>query len=305
MKIYGHCRFSYFGLSDTGRAIGSVEDAFQKLWHPVRMAVRFHLMESLLLPVLRAQTDPDFRFVILASEIMPEPFQLRLDRIVADLPQVQVLRTAQRDIGKAMRPVMIEASNGYADPAVHFRVDDDDAVSTDYVARLRRAAAKMEPGGMITFPSGVLGFLEGEGARHCTYQAHSIAIGLALVTEPVRPRNPFTIQHMKHSSGVPSYTDPTFPAYHYTLHSVNNTVGYAKVFHVDPAERKRIRRSLAIYPELAAGRASTTAADTAIAEAFPHTTGETMRAAIARTGRPVDLAEEMGFPMEPFAPPAA
>jgi hypothetical protein len=305
MKIWGHCRFSFFGLSDTGREIGSREDAFAKLWHPVRMAVRFHLLETILLPAIRAQTDPDFTFVITTSRIMPDAFHERLATVTADVPQVRILRTPHTDLSKALKSLMTEASVSNTEPSVHFRVDDDDAVSTDYVARLRKASNKVDPGGMITCPTGVVGFLDGDVARHAVFYKHSIAIGLALVTTARSPRQPFRIQHVRHSLGVPSYTDPTFPAYHYTLHSVNNTAGYGQLFHVDPTQRKRIQSLLKQNKELAAGGVQTSKAGRALAAAFPHTTGEDLRAAIVRSGDPMALAEEMGFPSEPFAPPQA
>jgi hypothetical protein len=302
MKIYGHCRFSYFGISDTGREIGTPEAAFAKLWHPVRMAVRFHLMETILLPALRAQTDPDFTFVITTSKAMPAPFHDRLERVTADIPQVRILRTMKTNLTRALAPVMQEASDDHTQPAVHFRLDDDDAVCHEYVARLRRASAKVDPGGMITFPSGLAGFLDGDTARHCTFYKHSIAIGLALVAPAQKPRQPFRIQHVRLATRVPSFTDPTFPAFHYTLHSVNTTSGYGQLFHTDSAQRRRVRLLMAANPELARGAASTARADAALAQAFPQTTGAAMRDAIAASADPMRLVAAMGFPTEPFAP---
>ena len=171
-------------LSDSFREIalsreyGSKDAPLMRWEEPVRMAVRFHLMETILLPAIRAQTDPDFVLQITTSQLMPDIFQERLDRITADLPQVRILRSARTDLSKALRPAMAEASGGGAEPAVHFRVDDDDAVSADYIARLRRASARVEPGGMVTFPRGVMGFLHDGIARHAMIQKHSIAASL-------------------------------------------------------------------------------------------------------------------------------
>ena len=71
MKTFGHCRFSYFGTSDTGRAIVDLDAARQLLWNPLRMAVRFHLFENLTLPSIINQSDQDFSFVIISSRQMP------------------------------------------------------------------------------------------------------------------------------------------------------------------------------------------------------------------------------------------
>lgn len=300
--LRGHCRFSFVGLSDTGREIVTPEAAFGKLWHPARMAVRFHLMETILLPAIRAQTDPDFRFLITTSTLMPDPFQDRLDRVTAGIPQLRILRSAERDIHRALRPAMAEASGGGSAPSVHFRVDDDDAVSVDYVARLRVAARRVDPGGMVTFPTGVIGFLHEGVARHVTFHKPSIAIGLALVVPP-GGRNPFHIQHAAHASRVPSFTDPTFPAYHYTLHSANNTSGYDRLVHLDTSENRRIQKIMTQNPGFAAGEVTTPAAEAALAAAFPHVPSGALRQAIGRAADPLGLAEEMGFPTQPFAPP--
>lgn len=302
MQIWGHCRFSFFGRSDTGREIVTPEAAFGKLWHPARMAVRFHLLETILLPAIRAQTDPDFLFQITTSTQMPDLFQDRLDRVTADIPQLRILRSPHSDLNRALRQTMAEASGGGVEPSVHFRVDDDDAVSVDYIARLRRAAQRVDPGGMVTFPSGVIGFLHQGIARHVTFQKHSIAIGLALVVAP-GGRNPFYIQHGVHATRVPSFADPTFPAYHYTLHSANNTSGYDRLFHLDTSENRRIQKIMAQTPSFAEGAVTTPKAEAALAAAFPHVTGPALRQAISRAGDPLALAEEMGFPAEPFAPP--
>lgn len=302
MQIWGHCRFSFFGRSDTGREIATPEDAYGKLWHPARMAVRFHLMESVLLPAIRAQTDPGFRFQITTSTQMPDFYQDRLDRVTADIPQLRILRSPHGDLNRALRRTMAEASGDGSEPSVHFRVDDDDAVSVDYVARLRGAALRVDPGGMVTFPTGLIGFLHQGIARHVTFQKHSIAIGLALVVAP-GGRNPFYIQHGVHATRVPSFTDPTFPAYHYTLHSANNTSGYGRLFHLDSGENRRIQKIMAQNPGFAEGEVTTPKAEAALAAAFPHVTGEALRHAIGRAADPLGLAEEMGFPTAPFDPP--
>jgi hypothetical protein len=302
MKIYGHCRFSYFGVSDTGRSIGTPEAAFEKLWHPVRMAARFHLFEHITLPAIRSQTDPDFRLTLITTKMMPDLYHERLASLTEGLPQVQILRTEEQNLSKALRPVMKEASQDFTQPSVHFRLDDDDAVSTNYIERLRDASGRVEPGGMVTFPSGVLGFLNGERACHASVFRHSIAIGLAIVAHAVNPMQPFRMQHLRHFTRVPSYADPTFPAYHWTLHSVNTSSGFGQLFRTEGEGRRRIDLTLKANPELASGQNTTAAAESALSVAFPHTTGDVMRDVIRQSGNPVQLAEEMGFPLEPFVP---
>ena len=296
MKIYGHCRFSYFGLSDTGRAITTIDHAQTLLWNPVRMAARFHLFEQILLPALRNQTDPDFVFQLITSTPMPEVYKERLADLVADTPQIRVLCTDDMDLGSALLGIIAEASDGHSQPAIHFRLDDDDAVCTQYIARIRAASQRVDPGGMISFSSGVIGFLDGDAARHCAHIHPYIAIGLALINEPLARLNPFRIRHAKYANYVPSYVDPTFPAFHYTLHSVNNTSGYAQTFQTAGDRNERIGRAIQRNPELAEGGVTTELAELHLARAFPYTNGAHLRQVILDTARPNELAERLGLP---------
>ena len=290
MKIYGHCRFSYFGQSDTGREVLTLEDAQAKLWNAQRMAVRFHLFERITLPSIRHQTDPDFTFVVTTSNEMPDAYQARLDALVADLPQVRVLRTSERRIRRALLPVMREASDDHSVPACHFRLDDDDAVSGDYVARLRAVAPHLPMDSAVSFGRGVMGYTDEGTARHVPFQKNGIAIGFALVKAPGGDRSPFAVQHIRYIAENPVFLDPTFPAYHYTRHSTNNTNGYDRAIHREGGVVEVIARNARKgRPEIAEGAVTTEAAEDAIAQAFPWTDGPRLRAAIAATLTPEAL----------------
>jgi hypothetical protein len=290
MKIYGHCRFSFFGQTDTGRAVGSVEDAQALLWNRERMAVRFHLLENLMLPSIRNQTDQGFEFVIVTSVEMPEAYQDRLDRAIGGMKNARIVRTGERDIGKALKAVMVEASDGREAPAVHFRIDDDDAVCTGYVDRLRAAAAGLRTTTLVTFPTGVLGFTDGDTARHRAFSKHSIAIGLARINAPADTRTPFQIQHRAYAQKNPVYADPTFPAYHYTRHTTNNTNGYDHTVHRSGGVVDIVAaNSRKVHPEFAEGAVTTDEAERMIAEAFPFTDGPALRSIIAATLAPEAL----------------
>lgn len=296
MKIFGHCRFSYFGLTDTGRAIRTLDDAARLLWNPTRMAVRMHLFEQILLPSLRNQTDPNFVFVMIVSNEMPAAYHKRLLALVADVPAIRVLSTSDTDLGGVLRPVVAEASLDHTAPAIHFRMDDDDALCISYIARLRGAARRVDPGGMISFSGGVLGFLDGEEARHCSHIHPYVAIGLAVVNPAMSRMHPYRMRHARYANVVPSYMDPTFTAFHYTLHSTNNTSGYETTLQTAGSRTNRIARSVEGNPALAAGGVTTEDAEARIAEAFPYTTGAALRAAIRDTARPLELAERLGLP---------
>jgi hypothetical protein len=298
MKILGHCRFSFFGTTDTGREIGTLEDARARLWEPRRMAVRFHLFEHLLLPAIRAQTDQDFTLLLITSRAMPDVFHARLSAITNDQPNIRILATDQTDYTRAALPVTQELSRDLADPLVHFRVDDDDGLSRDYIARLRDAVGRVDPGGMITFPRGVMGMVDGQVARHTRFNKMSIAIGLAIISTPGSRIHPFRIQHGRHASRVPSYCDPTFDAYHYSLHSANISAnagnGAEPTFRTDGERNKRILAARAELAEKGDGF-TTPEIEDIICQAFPFTDGARLREVLAATADPAQLAQSMGF----------
>ncbi len=296
MQIIGHCRFSWLGISDTGRALVTRDDAAAVLWSPQRMAVRFHLFETLLLPCLRAQTDQDFRFLLTTSAAMPQMYFDRLASLTQGLPNVEIYVTQKDEIGSALRPVM-RASIEAGPKPVHFRLDDDDGVCVTFVERLRAvcAAHDLSVGTTICFPSGVLGTYDGEKVINAPSFRPYHSVGLAFVVGPEYRRNPFQVQHLRVGENLPSYLDPSFCAYHYTRHSANNTSGYGE----DPQSMKankaavdRLRRN---HPDLAAGHATTAGLDDTINAAFPFTTAENLRTDLARHAQYNALAEEMGF----------
>src|SRR5690554_4566861 len=83
MRVIGICRFSYPALGGFKRMHATVAEREAYLYAPQRMALRFAHFESLVLPSLRAQTDPDFTFLIVIGHNMPEPWLSKLHALCA------------------------------------------------------------------------------------------------------------------------------------------------------------------------------------------------------------------------------
>lgn len=296
MQIIGHCRFSWLGISDTGRELLSLDDPAKTLWDARRMAVRFHLFETLLLPSIMAQTNQNFSLILTVSQAMPQMYHDRLAALTANAPMITLHATEQTDIGLALSPIVNQSIDGGA-KAVHFRVDDDDGLSHDFIARLRQIvdANDFVPSTAISFPKGVLGLFDGTKMRHAPCFRTYIAIGLAFVLGPGYRRDPFRVAHRQVGDFYPSYIDPTFCAYHYTRHSANNTSGYSAPVHAVLPEQSYINRQIAKFPDLAAGADVTEGLDSTIDAAFPFTNGAKLRADLSRHAQYDALAEEMGF----------
>lgn len=107
------------------------------LYAPDRLAQRFLWFEHILLPSIRHQTDPDFTLIVLIGDDLPEPWRARMAALVAAIPQAVLDPVPAGD----HRLVCHDAISRHIDPkaaaVAQFRLDDDDAVGIDFVARLR------------------------------------------------------------------------------------------------------------------------------------------------------------------------
>ena len=133
-RIVGLVRFSYPSIGGFAHAS---PDPARFLYDPARLDRRFRLFEALCLPALRAQTDPDFDIVFLVGKDMPSAARKRLDAALSPLRRAQVVAlppcSTIRRFGKPMAPSRSEVPR----LLTTFRLDDDDALACDYIARLR------------------------------------------------------------------------------------------------------------------------------------------------------------------------
>ncbi len=139
MQVIGFCRFSYPAEGGFQVEHETIQDRIAYLYAPDRIEERFRHFETICLPGLKAQTDPDFIFVILIGEAMPVPYIERLLGLVEDFPQAFVVARPPGPHRKVCQDVL-NAARDMAEPCLQFRHDDDDAISVHFVERLRAAA---------------------------------------------------------------------------------------------------------------------------------------------------------------------
>lgn len=142
-EVIGLCRFSYPALGGFQRRHDTPEARARYLYAPARLEERFRLFETVTLPSLRAQTDPDFTFLVVIGTDFPQ--RDRLEALLADLPQA-VIRAfppgRQRDV---MARAITEARRPGPRFSQQFRLDDDDGVGRSFVARLRQTVQDARP----------------------------------------------------------------------------------------------------------------------------------------------------------------
>ena len=140
MQVIGFCRFSY--PAEGGFQVEHDDAAARAayLYAPERIEARFRQFETICLPGIAAQTDPDFLFLVLVGEAMPAPLRARLERLLAPVPQARIVARPPGPHRQVCQEVINDARDMRA-PCLMFRHDDDDAVAVTFVERLRAAAA--------------------------------------------------------------------------------------------------------------------------------------------------------------------
>lgn len=190
VQLLGLCRFSVPSLGAFQTGPEDIESRRALLYAPERLAHRLTWLAHAALPSLRAQTDDDFRLVLLLGEDFPDPWLDRIQALVADLPQVVIAHAPpgpHREIcAAALRPQIDPAAQVVA----QFRLDDDDAVAVDFVARVRADAASQfslfQNSGLMAldYCRGVL-LQERRGRLHPMLRRASLwTPGLAVLTRP-------------------------------------------------------------------------------------------------------------------------
>ena len=137
MQVIGRCRFSYPAFGGFQVEHDSIEERIAYLYAEARLEERFRLFETLALPCLREQTDQDFDLIIVIGDSLPSHHEDRLRALVAGMPQVKIRKEPPRRQREVMKEILNQARRDPKLPCLQFRHDDDDAVSVDFIERLR------------------------------------------------------------------------------------------------------------------------------------------------------------------------
>lgn len=140
MQVIGLCRFSYPAVGGFQVDFDNFADKLAYLYSSARMEERFASFETITLPPLRAQTDPDFTLVVVIGDSLPDHYRTRLTALLADMPQAVIQSHPPEQHRPIMKRIINSVRRDSDAPCLQFRMDDDDAVAVDFVERLRRTA---------------------------------------------------------------------------------------------------------------------------------------------------------------------
>ncbi|MEM9010836.1 MAG: glycosyltransferase [Pseudomonadota bacterium] len=159
------------------------EDFARRILDPKRLERRFQMFSEVCLPSLAAQTDRDFNVVLVTSRLLPRVWIRRLERLLAktDNVRLRVFR-AESNISRVHRRAAFEVLDTEADAVATFRLDDDDALSRDFIATLRQFTTPAYTGHAITFVPGYELVLTGAEMALKINKRQKASAGLATIT---------------------------------------------------------------------------------------------------------------------------
>jgi hypothetical protein len=229
-RIVGVMRFSVLTPTYYSERFDGLDEIAAHLFSPDRMALRFHLLETLALPLLRAQSDADFDLVLLTADSLPAEYMDRLYQAVSDMPNVHLRAVGPDRHYQLIKEAYDSIDIGDATHRLMFRLDDDDAVDLGYIDRLRRtglALWQLQPPDVpqvISFNRGVYVRMQaGENEVFDACERAPLSTGTALLAPVDYPRNPYRYNHRQLPQYYNTYSDITTPAFIRTIHGDNKS----------------------------------------------------------------------------------
>ncbi len=229
MRVIGVCRFSYPALGGFKRMHDSVAEREVYLYAPARMALRFAHFQTLTLPSIRAQTDPDFTFLIVIGQNMPDPWLTKLRDLCAPVPQIKIVEREPLKHRLALQLAIQDELGEDRPESLQFRLDDDDAVGVDFVDLIRSVARRTgrlrrrEPRTAIEFNTGYSATLSADGMIAEDVISSFWACGLAVHFAEGDARTIMNYGHHKLHHEMPSIIHPRPPMYIRAKHTDNDS----------------------------------------------------------------------------------
>jgi hypothetical protein len=217
VPIVGICRFSFFGRGDwhawsavDGKpgAPADLQAHAARLYAPARMEQRFWSFENLLLRAILSQTDRDFHFIVLTSTVMPQIYLDRLRDLVAGHPKVHLVISDTATVNEGVLPTLAHI-RGDAPGLVQFRIDDDDCLSVDYIAKLADYIRRMQGFGPFSYSRSqglVLTAYSGAAPQYFTLKLPFHSMGTAVYL-PSSSQTVFSFGHLALQARFPSFLD--------------------------------------------------------------------------------------------------
>ena len=111
------------------------------MYDAARLKHRLRLFQAFNLPSILAQTDRDFKYLILVGDDLPAWARAQLDDLTAAADQIKILPYPPHPHRQIAAQVILDHVDANHAHSIQFRLDDDDAVHRTFVERLKTDAA--------------------------------------------------------------------------------------------------------------------------------------------------------------------
>lgn len=228
-QIVGLIRFSYPARGGFSKSFDTVSQAEAFLYDAERLERRFQLFEKMCLPSLRRQSDPDFICLVLTGENLPAPARARIKAHLATLADGRLITLPAKPHYGAMKAALKQVDIEGATHRTTFRLDDDDALDTGFVARLKSTAQKVHglAGGepvALSFNRGF--YVRKSAAGNEVFDATErtpVSVGTALVAPAGHSDNVYARNHRFLPQFFNTYSQMQTPAWIRTIHQDNDS----------------------------------------------------------------------------------
>ena len=204
LQMVFQTRYSFFGASGW-RSEASREKEI--LFDPDRLAKRLDLFEKMNLASLRDQTDAEFKLVVLTSIDLPADHDKRMTEACNDIvgaERTHIIRRKPAGAGQWLRKYTRNQLN-LTEHTAQIVLDDDDAVSVDFVERCRsealHALGQFREGQdcvYLSFATGFTGLFHADGGMDLIRREMPFTnLGLTLVAPTRSRKNPYMLAHKK------------------------------------------------------------------------------------------------------------
>lgn len=228
-QIVGLIRFSYPAKGGFAKSFDSDAQAEAFLYDPDRLERRFDLFEKMCLPALRQQSDPDFICAIVTGENLPATARDRLTAHLATLADGRLITLPPKPHYGAMKAALRQVDIDGASHRTTFRLDDDDALDTGFVARLKSTAAGVRDLALgepiaISFNHGF--YVQKSDTGNQVFDATErtpLSVGTALVAPADHPDNVYARNHRFLPQFFNTFSQMQTPAWIRTIHADNDS----------------------------------------------------------------------------------
>ncbi len=229
-KTIGVLRFSVLTPTYYSERFPTLEETAAHLFSDERMELRFRVFENLCLPSLVRQSDAGFDAIVLTAESLPDRHLSRLAAILDPHPNIHLRPVGTDNHYALLRSAFKSVSVEGCTHRIMFRLDDDDAVDNDFIARTKRIAQGLfhlhddPPPTIIAYNRGFYVAQDGENTDiFDAVERAPLSTGVTLVAPLDHPTNPYRFVHRKFAQHYNVYSDISVPGFVRTNHGDNKS----------------------------------------------------------------------------------